>query len=252
MKTKLIKALKFTACMLPIAIVAGISVAYYQLGNGMAGAIAEQLPISTILLVSAVQTVIYAAFAGMLGYMLADALGLVRSFRFTKKPVLTTLVAGAISGIAFFVLDYVVFSAIMPQVADIYRATVPSVMEVLAKLFYGGVIEELLMRWFVMSLIALVLWKLFARKHDKSSIPAWVFVTANALAALLFALGHLPATLVLFGKLDFMILLRCLLLNGSFGLVFGWLYKKHGIQYAMLAHALTHVFCLIPLYIAIA
>jgi hypothetical protein len=38
-----------------------------------------------------------------------------------------------------------------------------------------------------------------------------------------------------------MLLFRCFLLNGGFGLFFGWLYRKHGIQYAMLAHAALHI-----------
>ncbi|WP_374700062.1 hypothetical protein [Fusibacter sp. 3D3] len=33
------------------------------------------------------------------------------------------------------------------------------------------------------------------------------------------------------------------MLNGVFGLVFGWLYRKLGIQYAMIAHAMTHMCC---------
>lgn len=31
------------------------------------------------------------------------------------------------------------------------------------------------------------------------------------------------------------------LLNGGFGLLFGWLYRKYGIQYSMLSHALLHI-----------
>ncbi|GAU76277.1 hypothetical protein F3D3_0874 [Fusibacter sp. 3D3] len=71
------------------------------------------------------------------------------------------------------------------------------------------------------------------------------------MAAVLFALGHLPATLILFGELSFLIVFRCMLLNGVFGLVFGWLYRKLGIQYAMSAHAMTHVCCDALLFIFI-
>ena len=44
-----------------------------------------------------------------------------------------------------------------------------------------------------------------------------------------------------FGALTPLILVRCFLLNGGFGLVFGRLYRKYGIQYAMLSHALLHI-----------
>ena len=63
---------------------------------------------------------------------------------------------------------------------------------------------------------------------------------ANVMAAILFATGHLPATAVMMGITP-MILFRCFLLNGGFGLLFGWLYRKYGLRYAMLAHGGCHV-----------
>ena len=37
------------------------------------------------------------------------------------------------------------------------------------------------------------------------------------------------------------LIFRCFLLNGSFGLAFGWLYRKYGLRYAMIAHGGCHV-----------
>ena len=45
----------------------------------------------------------------------------------------------------------------------------------------------------------------------------------------------------MFGTLAPLVLLRCFLLNGGLGLVFGWLYRKYGIQYAMIGHAGAHI-----------
>ena len=98
-----------------------------------------------------------------------------------------------------------------------------------------------MLRLFFMSLIAYIIWKLFFKKHHKENIPASVFIIAHIIAALLFAAGHLPATISVFGTLTPVLLIRCFLLNGGFGLVFGWLYRKHGIIYAMLGHILFHV-----------
>ena len=84
-----------------------------------------------------------------------------------------------------------------------------------------------------------MLWKLFFRSRE--AVPAGVLVAANAIAALMFAAGHLPATALLFGGLTPMLLFRCFLLNGGFGLLFGRIYRKYGIQYAMVAHALAHI-----------
>jgi len=98
-----------------------------------------------------------------------------------------------------------------------------------------------MLRLFFMSLLAFAVWKLFFKKYDREHIPTSVFVIANVVAAILFAAGHLPATVGISGELTPLLLLRCFLLNGGFGLVFGWLYRKYGIAYAMAGHALFHI-----------
>jgi len=47
-----------------------------------------------------------------------------------------------------------------------------------------------------------------------------------------------------------MIILQILLLNGSIGVAFGWLYWKYGLESAMLAHFLVDVVLhvLVPLF----
>ncbi|MFT9820331.1 type II CAAX prenyl endopeptidase Rce1 family protein [Lysinibacillus sp. NPDC056185] len=83
---------------------------------------------------------------------------------------------------------------------------------------------------------------MFARSKDKETIAVWIFVVVNSVSALLFAAGHIPATVAMFGGLNTLVLVRCFLLNGISGMVFGWLYQKLGLQYAMMAHALGHAF----------
>ena len=73
-----------------------------------------------------------------------------------------------------------------------------------------------------------------------TAIAAAVLIAANVIAALLFSAGHLPTTFIMLGSSP-VILLRCFLLNGGFGLLFGWLYRKYGLRYAMLAHGGCHV-----------
>ena len=84
----------------------------------------------------------------------------------------------------------------------------------------------------------LVLHLVFERKRE--TVSTAVLVAANVLSALLFAAGHLPANDMMFG-LTPMIVIRCILLNGVFGLAFGWLYRRFGLRYAMIAHGGCHV-----------
>ena len=126
----------------------------------------------------------------------------------------------------------------IPQVAAMYGGK-PSFAYWMASVLYGGVIEEIMMRLFMMSLIVYVAWKIFFRRE--ANPPTGVIIAANIIAALLFAAGHLPSTMQMFGEITPMIPQRCFLLYGVGGLVFGYLYRKYGIQYSMMAHAGAHI-----------
>ena len=95
-----------------------------------------------------------------------------------------------------------------------------------------------MLRVFAMSLIAFLLHKIFERK--KAQISETILACANVIVALLFAAGHLPATFQILGDSP-IIIFRCFLLNGVFGLAFGWLFRKYGLRYSMIAHGGCHV-----------
>ena len=222
------KPLLFALCLLPIAIVAGIFVGLYQLDIYSDEIIAEvvaQLGSTDLLVViSAVQTVGYALFCGYFGCILADKIGLWKPIKFEKKNLVITLAISLVGGIVFS-LDHWTFGNIIDGIQEATKVGLTT-NSVIASILYGGIIEEVMLRLFFMSLIAFVVWKLFFKKYDKENIPTGVFVIANVVAAILFAAGHLPATISTFGELTPLILFRCFLFNGGFGLVFGWLYRK--------------------------
>ena len=99
--------------------------------------------------------------------------------------------------------------------------------------FYGGITEEILLRLFVMSFLAWL--GGFASKTQAGKPTSAVFWIANILAAVLFGLGHLPATATIF-PLTPLVVSRAILLNGIGGVIFGWLYWKRGLEAAMIAH----------------
>ena len=230
------KALKFTLPLLPVALIAGYFVTGYQLeilDPALYEEALAQLGSAWVLTVIAmVQTLGYALFCGVLGYILAQKTGLMKPIRFAKKPLLVTLGLSLAFGVLFS-LDYWTFGAMMPELRNGLDSI--SLNNWLASILYGGIVEELMLRLFFMSLIAWILQKLLKKQ------TTGILIAANGIAALLFAAGHLPATLMTFGSLTPMLLFRCFLLNGGFGLFFGWLYRKHGIQYAMIAHATLHI-----------
>lgn len=235
------KSLLFTLGLLPFALIGGWFTALYQAdvldASLLEQALAQVGSMEILALITAVQTVGYAIFCGFFGCLLADQVGLVRPVRFEKKSVAVTLAVCVVCGIIFS-LDYWTFGRWIPAVGQATAAGV-TFNALVASVFYGGVIEEVMLRLFMMSLIAWLLWKLFFRKAER--VPSGVILAANVIAALLFAAGHLPATAVMLGGLTVPLVVRCFLLNGGFGLLFGWLYSKFGIHYAMLGHALLHI-----------
>ncbi len=241
MKKTIKNALLFTLALLPVAAAAGYFTAGYQmktLDPAMIEMAIEQFGGEGMLVaVTIVQTVIYAVVFGFLGYILAAKTGLIKPLKIGSRPLLITLALSLVGGVLLS-LDYWTFGAAMPELRQ-SRELLLSADNWLASILYGGVIEELMMRLFLMSLLTLIIWKIFARKREKA--PVSVVTAANIIAALLFAAGHLPATISMFGALTPMLLVRCFLLNGSFGVIFGELYRRYGIQYAMLCHALLHI-----------
>lgn len=238
---KLRKPILFSLACLPVTLLGGFFVLQYQL-EMLPPETVEQLIAQTgskeiLILVGLIQTAVIVTLAAFLGRILAEKLGLWKPIRFEKKQLQIAVVLSVIAGILFSA-DYWTFGAANPQIQQAAEIGM-TLWGVLASVFYGGIVEELLLRLFMMSLVGFFLRKLFWRKSE--NVPEAALITANILAALLFAAGHIPATIAFFGSLTPMLIFRCFLLNGGFGLLFGWLYRKYGIQYAMIGHTFCHV-----------
>ena len=184
--------------------------------------------------VTAVQSAGYGLVLGAVGILLAKNLGLWRDERsVTAKPLLFAILISIIGGLTLILSDIFFFGKYSEVIANSY-AVKPTLPYLIATVTYGAVIEEVILRLFMMSLIAFILKKL-TRKEG-----AGIFIVANIVSALLFAAGHLPATILMIGTTP-LIIFRCFLLNGGLGLLFGWLYRKYGFRYAMIAHGGCHI-----------
>ncbi len=100
----------------------------------------------------------------------------------------------------------------------------------------AGITEEVLMRLFLMTgLIWLgrLIW------HTPDGKPRrWIVWTANIASALGFGLLHFPLAFSLGLGTPFN-LLHILLMNGLAGVLFGWLYERHGLESAIMGHFST-------------
>ena len=105
------------------------------------------------------------------------------------------------------------------------------------RLLYGGVAEEVMMRW---GLMTAAVWGLSTLSRGTAP-PASAYWGGIVIAALLFAIGHLPALFLMDSAPNPTLLAAVLIGNSAPGIVFGWLYWRRGIEAAMLAHGFAHL-----------
>jgi hypothetical protein len=111
-------------------------------------------------------------------------------------------------------------------------------MPLLTKLLYGGITEEILTRWGLVSLFAWLGWRFSGRPERPRNSIFWIAIAGSAL---LFAAGHLPMLMLISPNPQAWLVGAVLLGNTVPGVLFGWLFWKKGIEAAMLAHMLAHL-----------
>ena len=181
--------------------------------------------------------ILFGVILASVGIVLSKKIKLWKKFKIDKKAFITTIIISIISALVLFPGDKLIFGSLNTWVSNQYTVK-PTIYKMISGLLVGGIIEEVMMRLFFMSLIVFVISKVFYK--NKKEIPTLAFVIANIISTLLFAAGHLPSTATM-TVLTPVIVFRCFLFNGGLGLSFGYLYRKHGIGYAMIAHGLVHL-----------
>lgn len=230
------------------AIVGAIAVIPYALTVqlGLLETLDLPLPTWQLALLGLVQSAVLLALAAGIGLLLAwrVGLGLPIVERWLKKEPIQqrlrgilalSIFGGVLVGATIVGLDLIIFQPLLAESGITFpeSATPPIWQGILAAL-YGGITEEVLLRLFLMTLLVWIGAKITRSKGGQPA-PAVLWI-ATVLAALVFGLGHLPATAALGVPLNGLVITRGILLNGVGGVFFGWLYFARGLESAMLAH----------------
>ena len=189
-------------------------------------------------LITSLQAAGYGLIFGALGILIGKKVNLWKDeISIETKPLVIALVISLCSSITMILPDIFIFGPLEQTIMDSYSSK-PNFISILAGVLYGGVIEEVMLRLFFMSLVSFVLFKLFEKNK---TIPSnKTYLIANVTSTLMFAILHLPTTFQILGDSPLLIL-RCILLNGGIGILFGYLYSKYGLRYSMIAHAGCHI-----------
>jgi Type II CAAX prenyl endopeptidase Rce1-like len=185
----------------------------------------------------------------MLLIVMGSALGAALAHRVSLGSVLAGTAPGAWRGLAPPALTGLALAAVLVAMELVWRpllgAQAPALeptghllQRLWVGLLYGGIAEEIIMRWGLMSLLAWALHRTFARRADRA--PASLVMVAAVLSALVFAAAHLPA-LAAVTDLTPAVTARTVALNSVAGLVYGWLFWRQHLEAAMTAHAATHL-----------
>lgn len=119
---------------------------------------------------------------------------------------------------------------------DFYKITLWKCL--IAGIFHGGIFEELLFRWGILSLLA---WLITVTLGSAGSpTPDGVFWVANLMSALLFGVAHLPGSATAAPLTPIMAIL-VVSLNVLVGLVCGYFFWTKGIEAAIVAHMFFHI-----------
>jgi hypothetical protein len=197
-----------------------------------------------LILVQTVQSLVLVAVFAVLGVLFAPRVGLEAPFfaalvgnanlmQSLSNPVPVLL--WSVAGSALFILLY--YRVLRPWMDAETAARMDDMRNTLglaARILYGGVVEEVLTRWGLMSLLLWVC-DLFLPQL----VAVWVAIVATGV---IFGLGHLPSYVGAGCRRSTALITTMIVLNLLGGAIFGYLFWQHGLLAAIISHMLFHLF----------
>ena len=201
-------------------------------------------PLWLISTIGIAQSGIYLALAVWAGVSLAPRIGLGapalaaaaagERFGTALRAQITPGLCGGILGGALLQVAWLLEPTELAAVAG--RLELP----LLARILYGGITEELLIRWGLMTVVLWLLWTIIQRRRGRPR--AGLGWAAIVLSAIPFGAGHLPLVAAAGDGLTAAIVFWVVGANAVFGLMTGYLFLRFGLESAVIAHSLAHVF----------
>jgi membrane protease YdiL (CAAX protease family) len=180
----------------------------------------------------------YAPQVGLRSHVAAQASGLVRSENSFVYEIPRSLVIGLGVAVGVVIVDLLIQPFLGEAASSLEGTAHFEAPRVIAGILYGGITEEIILRWGIMSaLVALLLRARALALPARRSAAMW---SAIVLSSLVFGLGHLPAAAA-WVELTPLMVARIVLLNAGAGIAFGWIFWRHSLEAAMVAHASGHI-----------
>lgn len=205
------------------------------------------VPLETVQIATALQSTLLVLVAAFIGATFAPSVGL-------STPAISALATGSnwleamrrlllpgLVGGYFEAAVIVGFYALSP--VPLRSAQPDTSLPLAVRVLYGGITEEVLVRWGLMTAIAWVGWKVLQRDMEQPS-PG-VMWAAVVVSALVFGLSHIPSVAQSLPALSASVGAYITIGNALFGLVAGYLFWHYGLEAAITAHVSAHVLAFI-------
>src|SRR6185437_960331 len=195
----------------------------------------KPLPMSPwlIKLVSLIQPTVILGAAAWVGVLLTEkvrlsapafeALARRDSFIAALRPQIISGVVGGVIGAAAVVSSWIVARSILPPEFVARAEQFNRLLPIPTRLLSGGITEEVLLRWGLLTLLVWAGWKLF--QHGNGRPDTRYFIGAILISSIVFGIGHLPIAAAL-GSISLPIGLYIVTANSIFGLIAGYLYWR--------------------------
>lgn len=204
---------------------------------------------TTLKLLSLVQPSLFLAVAVAIGVVLAPKVGLSAPVAEAlanggdklsplKPQIFPGIVGGLLAGISIVVIA-AAFNAYLPVEVVRLVSEFGKILPLPTRLLYGGVTEELLLRWGFMTVLVWVAWRFVQR--GEGAPKRLHFILAIVVSSVVFGIGHLPVAFMLVPEPTLALVLFVITANSAFGIFGGQLYWRRGLESAMIAHAVTHI-----------
>jgi hypothetical protein len=208
-------------------------------------------------LLNTIQTSVLLSIAVLVGVVLAPRVGLSSPaaealagggnlVAALKPQIVPGLIGGLVGGIAI-PLGWLLWKPFFPPTFVTRAEQLNGSLPFPTRLLYGGITEELLLRWGVMTLLVWLAWQLLQKGKGKPR-PVW-FVSAIIISSVVFGMGHLPLVRAMAINFTVAIVGYIVVANSLFGFIAGYLYWKRGLEAAIIAHMVAHVVIITAMYL---
>lgn len=197
------------------------------------------LPVDALRLIVLIQPSVLVVGAAILGDRLTRTTWLQAPLISRTRTVpAASILASALLGAVVVGIVLFAYTWITTEVSPTTLVSGSS-LSLITGVLYGGLTEEVLMRWGLMSAVVWALVKV--RRIPAGHRPPRAIITSSiALTAAAFALLHLPALLALTDP-SITVVFSAMAANLFAGCVFGYLFAARGLEAAMGAHAGAHL-----------